>query len=124
MIDDMAGECSTSSGTAIPDKHTPAPWVVSGEYIRAAVYRNDAKDFFPAICSVKSWPAHHGGMLGVEETRANRQLMAAAPNLLAACELADQILARDGLQEIRGLAWHDGERWVIQEAIRRAKGEK
>lgn len=44
--------------------------------------------------------------------------------LLAACELADQILARDGLQEIRGLAWHDGERWLIQEAIRRAKETK
>jgi hypothetical protein len=43
--------------------------------------------------------------------------------LLAACELADQILARDGIQELRGLAWHDGERWKIQEAIRRANGE-
>lgn len=44
--------------------------------------------------------------------------------LLAACELADQILARDGLQELRGLAWHDGERGQIREAIRRAKAER
>lgn len=42
--------------------------------------------------------------------------------LLAACELADQILARDGLQELRGLAWHDGERGQIRAAIQRAKG--
>lgn len=43
--------------------------------------------------------------------------------LLAACELADQILARDGMQELRGRAWHDGERGQIRAAIQRAKGE-
>lgn len=42
---------------------------------------------------------------------------------LDALELADQIFARDGLQEIRGLAWHDGERGQIRDAIRRLKGE-
>jgi len=61
MIDDMAGECSTSSGYSV-----------------------------------------------------ERQL-------LAACELADQILARDGLQAIRGEAWTDGERYQIRRATERAK---
>lgn len=87
MIDDMAGECSTSSGTAF--------------------------DRYLAL--------NDGDM---RRDKAVREVRETISQLLAACELADQILARDGLQEIRGLAWHDGERFVIQEAIRRAKGEK
>lgn len=65
MIDDMRGECSTSSGHAL---------------------QRDQK-------------------------------------ILAALELADRILDRDGLQELRGLAWHDGERWAIREAIESLKGK-
>lgn len=58
-----------------------------------------------------------------DEAMANATLIAAAPELLAACELALRILDRDGIQSLRGTAWTDTEREQIEAAVAKARGE-
>lgn len=92
-------------------KHTPGPW----EYESGSIWsdlagrigRADRDN--PTTCPT--------------ERDANARLMAASPELLAACELALRILDRDGLQHIRGEAWTDGERERLELAVAKAKGE-
>ena len=48
------------------------------------------------------------------------RLNAAAPELLEACELAARIFARDGIRDLRGLAYTDGEPERIAAAIAKA----
>jgi hypothetical protein len=66
-------------------KHTPGPWQLTGWYIRPKCYEGiPTPDSWPAICSVRPWGKDRWPYLHEEETRANIQLIAAAPDLLAA----------------------------------------
>lgn len=66
-------------------KHTPGPWEIDGEYVQQVDQTG------VAVCDVmnmdvggdKGW---HSGPV----TQANKQLIAAAPELLAALEIADK----------------------------------
>lgn len=88
-------------------KHTPGPWTI--EDINVLSIR--AKGFCGAICDVHwplSLPASHPEAEAVRHANAN--LIAAAPDLLAACKAA--------------LPASKGEvRWAIMAAIAKAKGE-
>lgn len=80
-------------------KHTPGPWSVEfnnplspieGHTVRVATYPHRG------LCIVPKG----GGTHGVEHQEANARLIAAAPDLLAACQAADRIeLIRDSMSE-------------------------
>lgn len=81
-------------------KHTPGPW----KYVKSiGVYAGD------------KWEIVSFGSCSTEEGHANAQLIAAAPELLAALELALQDMIRWGI-------FGPG-RNAVESAIRKAKGE-
>ena len=81
-------------------KHTPGPW----KYVKSiGVYAGD------------KWEIVSFGSCSTEEGHANAQLIAAAPELLAALEVAVEYFDRN---EIDCIAHDDA-----KEAIKKAKGE-
>ena len=82
--------------------HTPGPWI--GWY-RANEVEMHIRDKSGVLICKCYWPDEHR----------NAQLIAAAPELLAACELAFQDMARWGI-------FGPG-RNAVESAIRKAKGE-
>jgi hypothetical protein len=73
-------------------KHTPGPWVV--HFSRAQVDAFDGEDGQPLPVCKLLWPIKKRSEA---ETRANANLIAAAPDLLAACKSAadDDCFCRD-----------------------------
>ncbi len=60
----------------ISNKHTPGPWKLSAnQFVKGSIYGSDSY----LIASVS---------IGQSEYEANAKLIAAAPELLAACEMA------------------------------------
>lgn len=101
-------------------KHTPGPWYImyrspDRTNIRVQIEHRTESRSSP-VAFVELAKRYDWG-------EADARLMAASPDLLEACELALRILGRDGLQEIRGEAWTDGERERLELAVSRAKGE-
>ena len=58
--------------------------------------------------------------VSVHDDCANARLIAASPDMLAALQMAESLFDRQGFQEMRGLAWNDGDRKQIQDAIKAA----
>lgn len=56
------------------------------------------------------------------ERAREERIRSAAPDLLAALERAEALFDRVGFQEMRGLAWHDGDRDLMRAAIAKARG--
>ena len=59
-------------------QHTPGPWWIDGRNIRSAT---DKPDFAPSGIKIGEV---HGGAVGDEQLRANKSLIAAAPQMLDA----------------------------------------
>lgn len=99
--------------------HTPGPWCVDGE------------DYFAKVVSKDGWTiaetSHiHDGDLGKAEDihLANMRLIAAAPDLLAACEASLALLTKYGEGRFACAAF-ESERKLIHQlraAITKAKG--
>lgn len=84
------------------DKHTPGPWTVEGPLVKV-----ESEHGVVAVIATGTLQA--ASPIGV--IRANARLIAAAPDLLAACEQA--IYALKGRE-------HDG---FLRDAIKKAKGQ-
>jgi hypothetical protein len=82
-------------------KHTPGPWVADGVCI-------NGPDGMIGECGF--------GLRGDPEMQANARLMAAAPDLLAACERAKECLDKFGLD------WLGKGPDPLEAAIAKAKG--
>ncbi len=70
--------------TMLQLKHTPGPWITDGRWVARSFSPNQP---FIADCHVSQ--DHREG--GVENTKANAQLIAASPDLLEACKAAHQM---------------------------------
>jgi hypothetical protein len=93
------------------NKFTPGPWSV-GQYsfddYQFSVYGSDQVK----ICTLEGW--NPGNM---KEGEANANIIASAPDLLAACEEAEEKLLEEGWHP-QGIVLKN-----IREAIAKAKGE-
>lgn len=103
-------------------KHTPGPWHYSGEIspcgyeVKHPLYcgevRADESDrYLGSVCEIQS--ADHVDGISNEEAEANARLIAAAPELLDACEAC---LARDDIAD-------DELGVMLRAAIAKARGE-
>ena len=92
-------------------KHTKAPWCVVDEKVRDGriVYIQD--DWGDSICDL--YYKHKDDIIHFNNMEANAPLIAAAPDLLAACELSIGFLHHE--------SW-DEEAEIVQKAINKAKG--
>jgi hypothetical protein len=75
-------------------KHTPGPWsakhtVGAGWSVKMAKPRPDYTDPDP-VCSMAWWQFDKPGIIDDAISGANAKLIAAAPDLLAACELVER----------------------------------
>ena len=94
-------------------KHTPGPWLIA-EGDGTFVYALNGQGFNRFDIKVQ------GQKAPLDEMAANARLIAAAPDMLAACELAERFINphcdpenMDSREAVR----------VLREAIRKAKGE-
>jgi hypothetical protein len=100
-------------------EHTPGPWHTGKEMERGLDLRkniyNSKGEFIAAVVS-------SAGLRSEHENRANARLIAAAPDLLAACEMA-----RDAFRILSTSFVYDPEftelERVLNAAIANAKGE-
>jgi len=101
-------------------KWTPGPWVLNirasmggatGEIVAEIEPPNSARDYRGDITRLQSC-CHIGG-IGHEELTANAKLIAAAPDLYAALEMAQLWLSVDGRFDMQG----------INAALAKARGE-
>lgn len=95
-------------------KHTPGPWTMHPRFADGAEVRSLAQ---VAWCGSACEISKSGGqIIDAAEARANARLIAAAPDLLAACEMA--------LLDMRYYATVHGESiTAIEAAIAKAKGQ-
>ena len=92
-------------------KHTPGPWNVGKTTMDRLIYADSEHAFDLAI-------VRNGG--SDEETEANAALIAAAPDLLAACKTAlDRFQALEDAEEATEA--DIAARCAVQDAIRRAE---
>lgn len=92
------------------NEHTPEPWIREGHVIHthdgtliADLRRKPSRSFFEC---------HIGNMhLTMEEVTANGDLIAAAPDLLAACEA---IITAEGCADVHGLNHPETINWLEQ----------
>ena len=78
--------------------HTPGPWVVSGILDRNRKYESVNADGPRAIASVHVFcdaRTDDPTDPGIEETKANARLIAAAPDLLTALTLCEGLIAKE-----------------------------
>ena len=95
-------------------KYTPGPWETGRPDMATLVEGVDSKwiyagDIYIAVasgCASENW----------DEVMANARLIAAAPELLAACELVLEVLDQDSVRDSECF-------WLIKRAIAKAKGE-
>lgn len=104
-------------------EHTPGPWAVHGEWItRADEHAEAMKNEYGYQSG--HYVAHVVEPIGGREVcNANAHLIAAAPDLLKACEEADRAIRTSPL--IRGMGRDDslyGALMSIYEATEKAKG--
>jgi hypothetical protein len=93
-------------------KHTPGPWAVSdvGEVVVCATGRT--------LCDVYSSPT-----TGEEQADVDARLIAAAPDLLAACEMLAEAQRRADTGEREGFGCYVDAVDKARAAIAKAKGE-
>ena len=91
-------------------KHTPGPWETTGIFVR----RNVA--VIPKIGKADICAVYADGEIKREEARANARLIAAAPDLLAACKMIASIAV--GWQALT-----PGDIAEVHAAIAKAEGE-
>ena len=97
-------------------KHTPGPWTVHPRFDDGAEVRSRAQ---VAWCGVASTYGASGDQtIDAAEACANARLIAAAPDLLAACEGAVNMCPRDCTP-----GWYCGVCGVLFAAIAKAKGK-
>lgn len=94
-------------------KHTPGPWSVAkardGYFVHAG-----QRPGIDTIADVADWPV---GGLEPERSQGNAFLIAAAPDLLAACKLAESAIGGDGEPAVSAAAME-----VLDRAIAKAEG--
>ncbi len=96
-------------------KHTPGPWAVSSRPIPST--RPNLEGWVidpvdPTKTIATAWGLKKNG-----EAQANARLIAAAPDLLAACERMAKHLKQNSMPEIQGIACD------LFQAIAKAKGK-
>lgn len=95
--------------TDAANKHTPGPWHVDDD--DGTILSEDGSEVFASHCS--------GDWHYIEALPADRRLIAAAPDLLAACEAAHLLLIfAAGPHEAGAVPA------MLRDAIAKAKGEK
>jgi len=95
-------------------KHTPGPWTATPSYINLGeweIYGNEDGDNAQHIGSIEAE--------GTEQAEANARLIAAAPDLLEACESMLGFLSADTL-DLRDYEQMESE---VKRVIAKAKGE-
>ena len=85
-------------------KHTPGTWLVDD--LTVYVLNNTGTDRFSAWVQ-RGWLNDEEGRTPKAELEANARLIAAAPDLLAACQQIMQETLRDCIDEVE---WSEGER--------------
>lgn len=100
----------------MPTKHTPGPWYAVGSWVE---HEND-KVADICNCDPESMGQEHLGRSDAE-IRANARLIAAAPDLLAACEAIWKYDQAD-CEADSFINLYEPAMALIQEAIGRAKG--
>ena len=103
-------------------EHTPGPWTVGKGALADCVMAGD-----PPQVIAETWYAARKG----SEIRANARLIAAAPDLLVACEAGLKALEAivTGLQESGksgwegSLSWEQNEMAAMRAAIAKARGD-
>jgi len=111
-------------------KHTPGPWAAkhttgAGWSVKMAKPRPDYTEPDP-VCSMAWWQFDKPGIIDDEISGANAKLIAAAPDLLAACEAciaADEMANADGTLGDDMVAAYDAAIAAAKAAIAKAKGE-
>lgn len=68
--------------------HTPGPWDIRRDYYYPTRYLLTSKG--SPFASLEGWP--YDGVTTEEEDAANRNLIAAAPELLEACKTAEKLI--------------------------------
>lgn len=102
-----AGSLAPTKGDTMKINHTPGPWYVTGS-------SQDGTMICSGIKSVANWPARPD----CNEATANARLIASAPEMLNALELAQATIAR-----LDKHASATGTLDVIAATIKKAKGE-
>ena len=102
-------------------KHTPGPWQVSNDwsqFIKIEKKRDTRRLFYSNYIELALVMAVDGR---TDEAQANARLIAAAPDLLAACKMVlDAILREDDLV----VAFRGEDLEQIKRAIARAEGDE
>lgn len=95
-------------------KHTPGPWLASGTIVDAGDVHADGARVAKCWTSTFAPPR--------EESAANANLIAAAPDLLAACKLWDQgFVEGEQFNEAKFLKWVNDNRRAARAAIAKAE---
>lgn len=100
-------------------KHTPGPWWLGRDpcHYDSLTSISGGSDSNGGIRSVAEVGGHD-----VDEAEANARLIAAAPDLLAACEAALVQVTRDNDERGVPTNEHRGTQWMLEAAIAKAKG--
>ena len=104
------------------NKHTPAPWYIDGDYLRHD-YEENGKTINGIVHFRESFGV--GRKTTPEEAKANALLRAAAPEMLAALEEAENMLyAAADKDAPKGSIGHDTYKTLsrVVDAINKAKG--
>lgn len=117
-MSDSESKASTETGVQSV-VHTPGPWEAyylasAGWLVRMASPR-EGYDRPDPICSMAWWEFDKPGIIDDDISGANAKLIAAAPELLHACEL---LLMLSLPQDVSGMAMVE----VARRTIRKAKG--
>jgi len=105
-------------GDGMSDKHTKGPWVTEEIYSQIAI-RHQYMGGGHTVAYVGT-----PGRMGGEEKRANARLIAAAPELLDACDAALGVLAEPGIMDIdKWKVWQKRTVAQLHAVIKKAKGE-
>lgn len=109
-------------------KHTPGPWCIESVFSEAL--HDIALDYNIPGCGspiliATVFDADEDSTITKEQANANARLIAAAPELLAACEAWDQGFSEwEGFDQERFLLWVNKNREMARAAIAKVNGRK
>jgi len=100
-------------------KHTPGPWETARSHSGRNIYKQTQRDFDTKETRMLAFLVRNEDYFPVEESDANARLMASAPELLAALELALATIERLDVKH-GPFSSTQGTRDVVSAAIARA----
>lgn len=109
-------------------KHTPGPWAT--ESVNSEALHDIIADYqvpgdgFPTLLAMVFSDDEGDGPISCDEASANARLIAAAPDLLAACKLWDEgFIDGEEFTPEQLLAWMNKNRKAARDAIAKAEGK-